>query len=697
MKKKRKGSGFIIVIVIMAILFTTGSAILTLTASDYKMRINASKKLENLYASDSGLDIVENVILKNSEAAIIYANQKIKEKYDGQEMTKELYEKINKNFKDEFINFLGKEALGNGKINTDAILAQGIVNGEYMVLNADGDAFIWKADIDKKSEIEIIQYTYTDADKDTIRIEVKSTFETADREIKNKKILATKYTVSPPDYKEPISSDSVLIDIYPVFDRKIITADGNLTLTGNAKIKGDIWVKGDSELGTNPAYAFDKYRGGISVEDGKLDLEGNIITNRTLHLKNSANATITGDVYALNAYVGKSDKTGTSKDNGLEINEKSNIGGNLIVNNDLALNATNSDVSMNNFYGISDKTDPSITDISKAMKSSSIIVNDISDKSTSTVTVTNDTYIMGVAYIDTVGDKYQTGESVAIKGNYVAYSDILPEYVDRVTLKYYNPLQLIESIEGETKASYFQKYYEANKASLRNGGVYLKNVYSTGAYVKIDETGSRVGNNEISKESNDKVVEKRKDFARNVFSMGHTTVNEGDLYTAGIVSKTVENQIDFTNALSTTSVNETYGKLKLNNDSSKTVVIKGKGDTTTYDSNKYIEIDAKDALKGIIITNGKVIITGEVDFTGNIIAKGNIDFNNNNNKLTYDANITRKIIAANYGVLEDILSTGTTIGQKDDIAIGDEINIDITADGYNLKGLLKIGNWRIVK
>ena len=70
-------------------------------------------------------------------------------------------------------------------------------------------------------------------DKDTIIIKIKSTFETIDREIKNKKILTTKYTVSTPDYKEPISSDSVLIDIYPVFDGKVITADGNLTLKGN--------------------------------------------------------------------------------------------------------------------------------------------------------------------------------------------------------------------------------------------------------------------------------------------------------------------------------------------------------------------------------------------------------------------------------------------------------------------------------
>ena len=62
---------------------------------------------------------------------------------------------------------------------------------------------------------------------------------------------------------------------------------------------------------------------------------------------------------------------------------------------------------MNNFYGINDKTDNSVTDIkgniTKAMKSSSIIVNEISNESKSTLTVKEDTYIMGVAYIDTLG------------------------------------------------------------------------------------------------------------------------------------------------------------------------------------------------------------------------------------------------------------------------------------------------------
>lgn len=707
MRKKNKGSGFIIVIIIMAILFTTATSILTLASSDYKMRKNSSERIENLYSADSGLDIVYNIILKNSEAAIIYANKKIKEKYDGKEMSKELYEDINTDFKYEFINFLGREAREYGKSDNDAILAQGIINGKYMELGGNKE-FIWKENINKKSDIEIIKYEY-ESSKNIIHIGIKSTFETIESKIKSKKILETKFMVSTPNYKEPISSDSIEIGIYPVFDGKIITADGNLKLQGEIKASGDIWVKGDAELDENPAYAFDKYKGGISIENGALNLDGNIITNRTLHLEKEAEATVIGNVYALNTYVGKSNKTDTSSNNKLSVKtDKSGQSGNVIVNNDLALNASESDISMSNFYGINDKTDESLIDISKAMKSSSIIINDTSN--TSTLKVANDAYIMGVAYIDTLGEKYQTGESVAIKGNYLAYSDILEGYEDRVTLKYYNPLQLIDEIDGENdlegKAKYFKKYYEKNNDSIKNGGVYLNEVHSIGAYVTNNNDNSSVGHTGINNEDNIVVSDKRRDFARNVFSMGNTNeINktEDEIYNNGEVIRTVGNQIDFTKIDTTKVVNEKYGKLKLNKNSDKTIVIKGQGDNEVYNSNVYDVIDGSKDLKAVIITNGDVLVTGKVNLTGNIIAKGNIEFRGNkldskqNKKLIYDSDVTRKIIAINYELIKNALDNASTTGQQDNVNIGEEINIDISADGYNLKSLLKTGHWKIVK
>ena len=105
-RKKKKGSTFVIVVVVMAIIFTTGTTILAVTANDYKMRINQSKKLQNLYEADSGLDVVENIIVKTSQEAIKYADKEVKKKFTELDDKDRSKDKINEIFKDKFYEFL---------------------------------------------------------------------------------------------------------------------------------------------------------------------------------------------------------------------------------------------------------------------------------------------------------------------------------------------------------------------------------------------------------------------------------------------------------------------------------------------------------------------------------------------------------------------------------------------------------------
>lgn len=105
-RKKKKGSTFVIVVVVMAIIFTTGTTILAVTANDYKMRINQSKKLQNLYEADSGLDVVENIIIKTSQEAIKYADKEVKKKFTELDDKDRSKDKINEIFKDKFYEFL---------------------------------------------------------------------------------------------------------------------------------------------------------------------------------------------------------------------------------------------------------------------------------------------------------------------------------------------------------------------------------------------------------------------------------------------------------------------------------------------------------------------------------------------------------------------------------------------------------------
>ena len=704
-KLKKKGSSLVVITVVMAILFTTSTAILTLVTSDYKMRINESRRIENMYKADSGLDVVYNVIVKNSEAAILKASKEVTKKYkDSTEDISSLYEKMNKDFKEEFIKFLGKSAANKGENkNTDALLAQGIVNNKYMIFSEDTDSFDWKnyernADVAANPVIEILDYEYRDTSieegKGEIRIKVKSTFESLTGEFKNTKTISTEFVIKTPDYEGSLvaSTNTENIEIQPVFDGKAITADGNMNVTGNVSIKGDIWIKGNQENIENPNYVFDKYRGGVVVDNSTLNIDGNIYTANTLQLKNNTNVTVTNDIYALNTYVGKDNTDATSSNNILNVNK------NLVVNNDLALNATESSINIDtNFYGINDKTTVADT-AEKAMKSSSIIVNEIGLKEdntpTSSITVNGDSYIMGVAYInatDNEGNKYQTGESVAVKGNYLAYTDILAEYEDNVTMKYYNPLQLIEFIDGDdtlkNKAEYIKEYYAANSSELKTGGVNLKgNVSSVGAY--IDKAGKVQYDNSWS---GDAVIDGiRSEFARNVFAMGNTNGVDSDkdnseLYSAGQVVNTVSNQVDFSKIVEGITLNEKYGQVYLDNTASEVTIIDNK-------------IGNKEIKEGVIIVKNNINIEDDFDFKGIIIAGGDVEFKNtvsNTVKIEYDENIVRKVIASNYDVLKNIF-IGSKINDAE-VNVGELINVETTTNGYEVDSYLSTNNWKILK
>ena len=706
MKRKKKGSSLIAVIFIMAILFTLGTAMLAVTAGDYKMRINENKKIENLYKADSGLDIVYNIILKASEASILASEKATEEESLG---TNKSLDELDTIFRNKYLKILGEEAKEKGKNQNDALLARAIIEGKYFEFDDTNNVVVLSKKSFNNANIEILEYTYLN---DKIIIKVKSTFEDSVGNTRNTKAIETSYELAIPKYQKNIVNESVNkeINIYPVFDNKIITADGNMSISGDVNnsgevnIKGNIWVMGNEQLLDNPAYAFDKYNGGISLENVTLNMSGNISTNKTLHLKTASNAQISGNIYALNAYVGKYYDDGRrlipSINNSLKPKSDSEL--NLVVNNDLAMNAESSNIQLTNFYGVNDKTSYDAKTPEKAMKSSSIIVN----STDSSLTVTNDAYIMGVANIDATDEeenKYQTGESVAVKGNYLAYNSILPGYEDRVTLKYYSPLQLIDTIDGnnsvKAKAEYFEKYYEINNKELRTGGISLNNVEAIGAYVDIHgnvKTGNFSGNDTLN--------EKRNDFATNVYSMSNTsgiTKSIEELYANGTIEKTVSNQIDFTELDSNEATNETYGKLYINSSKKNVVVIKGNNDNKIYydTSNiNYEVIDGSNDMKSVIITNGDVIITGEVNFTGNIITTGNVEFINGGKKnLVYDSEITRKIIASNYDAVEKAFEKGTSIGQVDNVNIGEITIIQDTTNGYDMKSLLSNGTWKIVK
>lgn len=683
-KKKKKGSTFVIVVVVMAIIFTTGTTILAVTANDYKMRINQSKKLQNLYEADSGLDVVENIIIKTSQEAIKYADKEVKKEFTELDNNDRSEEQLNNLFKEKFYEFLtvrNKETINSKEVD---ILEYLILEKKYIKSILESGKLEYASAISNKEnrfKIEIPEKGYVkniDSGKvSNITIDVKSTFENVEGELKNKKTVSTKYVVTAPDYNSEITA----INIYPVFDGKAITADGNMNVTnGSLMVNGDIWIKGNNEIGNNPEYTFDKYIGGIKLDNTRFNINGNIYTANTYHLNNNAQSTVNGDTFAKNIYVGKSINSNVSQSNNISFEK------NVAVNNDIALNATSSSILIkNNFYGINEKT----TDVStanKALNSSSIIVNDISK--TSTITVKNDSYIMGVAYLnatDEQGNKYQTGESVAVKGNYLAYTDVddVLNGSINVTLKYYSPLQLLESKDGQSnaamKADYFSDYYSNNKSySFNDGGIKLEGqVKSVGASVKDNKGNIQKSN--ISDSDLKLVNEQRNEFARNVFAMGDATGFD-NLYNDQTVKRTVSDQVNFNEIrkIQGNSFNTNEGSIILRGNENDNIEIK---------DNKY---NGQTINKGLIITNGNITIEGNFNFTGNIITTGNIIFKGEGEKvITYNPQVVRSILSLNYDKLKSIFIDSQS-GRE-------EIKVSSSSEIYDVNKFLKKSLWRIVK
>lgn len=692
-RKKKKGSTFVIVVVVMAIIFTTGTTILAVTANDYKMRINQSKKLQNLYEADSGLDVVENIIIKTSQEAIKYADKEVKKKFTELDDKDRSKDKINEIFKDKFYEFLtvrNKEILNEKEVE---ILEYLILEKKYIKSILESGKLEYDSaisNIENRFIIEIPEGGYVkntnNGKVSNITIEVKSNFESTEGQLKNKKTVSTKYSITAPDYNSEITS----INIYPVFDGKVITADGNMNVEslGNksiVNISGDIWVQGNNNLGNNPAYTFDKYIGGIKLENTSFNINGNIYTANTFHLNNLVNeSSVNGNIYAKNIYVGKSINSNVSKLNNISFEK------NVVVNNDLALNATNSSIVIkNNFYGINEKT-TEVSTANKALSSSSIIVNDTSN--TSTITVNKDSYIMGVAYLnatDESGNKYQTGESVAVKGNYLAYTDDddVLNGATNVTLKYYSPLQLLESKNGQSnaimKADYFAEYYSKNNNSynFNDGGVSLKkSVKSVGASVKDNQGNiqkSNINDSDISI-----VNEQRNEFARNVFAMGDTTGLGDDLYDGQEVKRQVSNQVNFNEIrrVQGSSFDTTEGM----------VILKGNENENIEIENGKIKGTDIELSKGLIIANGDITIDGNFSFTGNIITTGNIILKGEGEKnITYDPQVVRSILALNYDLLKDIFVKSQ--GDRE------EVKVTSASELYSVDKFLTKSLWRIVK
>lgn len=596
-----------------------------------------------------------------------------------------------------------------------------------------------KIDIIENDKYEITLQSIFQSTKEKTNIEVVG---------KNKKIVQAKYNIYVPEYSDIFfgqANDN--INEYVVLENKALMVGkemkvndvNELTVTGDVFVEGEPESEGESDpLNSTDTRTrirtYEKYNGGIRInyetgskkeesDSDNIIFKNDVITRGTFNLQNNMKVNIEGDLYALNLYAGKISATGYSEGSILNAH-------NVILDNDLTVKANETHIGMDNFYGINDKNTKFDSEISdsgrkqyyypsnepKQRTSSSIIVNSQESNSTVRVSDTGEAYIMGVAHINT-NDGYQTGESVAVKGNYAAYA--IPIDKDE-TFKYDDPLQVVEDDNVFNKADHFSKYWnkvmngeewegiddvgrsikKTDEIPKTAGGIFLPNkVYSTGAIVYKNGTDTVVKPSQYTLGGVEgKINDKRVAYAGKVYRMGA----ESDIDDYNLLGKYPDKVEDLINFSGISDYNISEELKELENNNNKEVAI------FNPDSSTAIEIDGSkmtvgeeeytigSTIKAVMVTAGDVTIKGDVDFSGNIITCGNLDIGSGEVEIKYDEEIISRIKLKYSNLFKNVFENIATKETAESNSTK-EVKLEDIKNQYDIGKFLENKLWKIPK
>ena len=501
--KSKKGSSLVIVLLVFSILTILGTAMLSLTLMSYKRRTAEAKIKTNLYMSESGLAEAYAIVGKYVDKAFEEGSEEVENELA--DLLDEEKEKLKKGEGSEYIDDKGDvieskiEAFQNQKfssayknyledklddLKTD--LKKEINYSEFKINSGTGEKPIIDVITDKSDSA----FNYANE----LSLVLQSTFTLDDL----KKTIQATYVIKVPQYSNASNSSSKIIRLTqnPVWT-KAICADGDIKIeNGTVDITGNIYVKGNEPTVTNKDVGII-----LSNKASKFVVTGNVATSKNLEITYNENLStnpgseivVNGNIYAKNLLISK--KAGEdygAKGSRVTINhlDGSVSDGNLYVMDDMEVNAEKSTVNISGgFYGVSDGSQAANN---TPDNSSSIIVNaeDIGEVDGSTINIDKEAYIAGSAYISGLKHgaendyKYQTGESVSIKGNYRAYTQPLlndhsivsnGETIDlnkNVKFEYYEPLALAQKYRY-FKTEEISVFIEDANAGASSLGVYF--------------------------------------------------------------------------------------------------------------------------------------------------------------------------------------------------------------------------------
>ncbi|MDK0552902.1 hypothetical protein P6P37_08865 [Clostridium perfringens] len=749
--KKRKGATLAYVILVLAIIAVIGTAIVSLSLTNYKAMIVHGKKTQNLYMSESGLDKVQKALDILTAKAITYGNDAVAKEdaslsaeedlKSGGNKTEDGYKKIssekeesqNKIFKKAYKEYIIKQLNPNSevsknekvfllqhnkvKFNNNLIkMAEEDKNKEK---NEEGNYDITLIDINNKKVSNgsslsgsLNFKTISDNDKNeeiSLRLDSKFNVKESDGD-KNYKDVSLTFNIEVPDYNGAYKIEE--FPLYNVCSNGLVVGENLNVGTGSTlNVDGGIFVSANvvKEKKFTIGSMVNKKEGeGVVINGGTLSVNnGSLVSKNDIRLggegsnlkvgceteenkNNKSNLNLNDESKKahsnLNNNLGV--YTGNLGINGNKIGFDKDVSkGNIISNypvyamNDLILNGEKSSINLNGgFYGInSNRSQDELT--GKINNSSAIIVNTDDIGNGSSIKIGQEAIIMGTAYINTTPEAYQTGESVSVKGNYIAYT------VDNgnVEFKYYNPLQLAKLDSVDEKAKYFKDNIKNAKGTIRLDGISLPD--------NTTSIGATISNNEVKLNNKNATLDNITDISINQVEKYEKAIN----YIGSLINtKNNDNsEIEFPDkeVRKIVDIKESDGKLTKaiiyidsKNDKGGTLTIKYGTSTEVRDN----EINLGNGIgAGIIVTKKNVILDSKnLKFNGTIITAGNLDVKESKKfDLVYDDNIIKKIISQNYDSFKNLFR-----GQvcNNFITIKSQTNMS-----DNTLNLVKTSNWKV--
>lgn len=621
------GSALIMILIIFAVLSVLGTTLYSVAVTNEKIGIMNNQMKRNFYFAEAGIEEAYGKLTNVIDEAIQEGNVEARRFIENIDLEVER--------KKEKSNFI----LDNGDINDEYIInEQNRIFIEAYNNHLDEtleDTLENEEDyLAKDNGTYLIEVEY-DRDEKTVIIESSFTKENNQRKVK------AKYQLSDPEYSQMYyyQSKKVKVPKDPLLT-KVISAEKNVTIKSSTMdINGDMHIGNDLLVKSN--------------KTKNINIIGNVL---------SKNFTIDDD----------------SKNNTIFIDT-------LYTKDDFNVKGKDSVITLDNYYGYSygdGAQEPS--------KSSAIVIDSLEENDNIALTIKDNLSILGTAFIETLGEKYQTGESISIKKNYKAYSKELNDDTfskENLEFRYYNPLVLISKYNSSPltindKAEYF--YQVTN--SYDNLGMKLgKGITIPSSSKSIKSLGVLLNDGQVVRPYNTNLASETDKLVSDVEEL----IGELD---QGVTTHLVMNA-DFTNNNMIDQEEEVIVTTTEDIEISSDEPVEG-----IYITTGNIDIKGNLDFKGIIIAGENISVSGDVTITGTIISGMNISFSENSIiSINKDEDYLYKLLARNELITdrlfnkeyndEDILETlaKEEIKQEDDIIYQD------------MKDLVNLLEWNLVK